>query len=131
MRRGCASPLGCLRNAAAFLPYPDQILEAAFETHADRLCVPRQLAILLGRPMKGVSESFDDLLGTDGWREIGVDGETLKKWCALRGHPFFFVSGGKLITIHEPPVKRGRAVAAAAYDGHIYMYKSARSLALV
>ena len=86
--------LGCLRNAAAQIPYPDLVLEAAYEMHDDKLCVPRQLAILLGRPLRELCESFDDLLGTDSWRSAGLAAETLKKWCVLRGHPLFFVSGG-------------------------------------
>ena len=41
--------LGCLRNAASFLPYHEHILPEAFETHNDKLCVPRQLAVLLSK----------------------------------------------------------------------------------
>ncbi len=118
--------LGALRNAAAHLPYPDQILEAAFVEHGDRLCVPRQLGILLGKSLAVMCESFDDLLGSPEWREDGICSKTLKKWCALRGHPLFVLGGGKLIIMHDPPVKRGRALAGVSFDGHFFMYKSAR-----
>ncbi len=121
--------LGGLRNAAVHLPYPDHILEEAFVEHGDRLCIPRQLGILLNRSLDEMCESFDDLLGGPAWREEGLCAKTLKKWCALRGHPFFFISGAKLILMHEPPVKRGRALAGVAFDGHFYMYKSARCVA--
>ena len=41
-----------------------------------------------------------------------------------------FISGGKLIIhLHQPTPKRGRCLAAVAYDGHIYFYRSARVLA--
>ena len=40
-----------------------------------------------------------------------------------------FISGGKLIHIHEPTQKRGRCIAAVAYNSHVYFYKSARCLA--
>ncbi len=125
--------LGGLRNAAAHLPYPDQILEEALVDHGDFLCVPRQLGILLGKSLAEMCESFDDLLGTEAWREDGISGKTLKKWCCLRGHPFFFVScdvsGAELLLMHDPPVKRGRALAGCSFDGHFYMYRSARCVA--
>ena len=121
--------LGGLRNAAALLPYSDQVLEEAFEEHGDFLCVPRQLGILLGRSLTEMCGSFDDLLGSKLWREDGICAKTLKKWCALRGHPMFFVSSGRLILMHEPPVKKGRALAGVAHNGHFYMFKSARSVA--
>ena len=39
-----AGPVSC----AAFLAYPESIVDCAFETHDDKLCVPRQLANVLG-----------------------------------------------------------------------------------
>ena len=121
--------LGVLRDAASFLPYHEQILEQAFEKHDDMLCVPRQIAILLGKSLASISASFDDLLGSPQWRSEGISAVEMKKWCCLRGHPFMFVSSGKLLLLHEPPVKRGRALAGVAFDGHFYFYKSARCLA--
>ena len=38
-----AGPLSC----AAFLPHADEIVDAAWESHDDQLCVPRQLAAVL------------------------------------------------------------------------------------
>lgn len=104
------------------------IIPEAFEIHDDRLCVPRQLAILLKKSLQELMDSFDELLGQTEWRSEGISAEELKDWCALRGHPFMFISGGKLIHLHEPPTKRGRCLAAVAYDGHIYFYRSARVL---
>ncbi|CAE8648738.1 unnamed protein product [Polarella glacialis] len=121
--------LGRLRNAAAILPYHEHLLEEAFEQHDDMLCVPCQLSLLLGRSMKEICASFDDLLGMEQWRAEGICAKTLLKCCALRGHTFFFVNSGKLLLMHDPPMKRGRALAGVAFDGHLYMYKSARCLA--
>ena len=120
--------LGCLRRAAAHLPLHEHIIEEAFEMHDDMLCIPRQLAILLQKSLEEIADSFDELLGTSEWRTEGICAEELKDWCALRGHPFMFISGGKLIHLHEPPTKRGRCLAAVAYDSHIYFYRSARVL---
>lgn len=39
-----AGPISC----ASFLPYAELIVQRAFETHDDKLCVPRQLAEVLG-----------------------------------------------------------------------------------
>ena len=48
-------PLAC----AAFLPYPDQIVDCAFEDHDDCLCVPRQLAAVLNEPLEDIVEYFN------------------------------------------------------------------------
>ena len=47
---------------AAFLPYPDQIVDCAFEDHDDCLCVPRQLAAVLNMPMQDIMEYFNIFL---------------------------------------------------------------------
>ena len=49
MRRAMAllqvhQPLGH-RGQASFVPFPDDVLDAAWEEHSDRLCCPRQLAV--------------------------------------------------------------------------------------
>ena len=50
-------PLGVLRSACSQLPFYEQILEEAFEDHGpdDKLCVPRQLAVLLKMSMQDLS----------------------------------------------------------------------------
>ena len=121
--------LGCLRNASAHLPLHEHIIEEAFVMHDDKLCVPRQMAVLLQKSLEVIADSFDELLGSSDWRGEGICADELKDWCALRGHPFMFISGGRLIHLHQPTQKRGRCLAAVAYDGHIYFYRSARVLA--
>ena len=86
------------------------------------------MSILLRKSFKVICEQFDELMGGSEWRAHGLDSITLKKWCILWGHPFFFVSSGRLISIHNPPVKMGKAVACCIFDGHVFMYKSARCL---
>ena len=56
-------PLAC----AAFLPYPDQIVDCAFEDHDDCLCVPRQLAAVLNEPLEDIVEYFNQFVETDAW----------------------------------------------------------------
>ena len=48
-------PFAC----AAFLPYPDQIVDCAWEEHDDCLCVPRQLSVLLNEPLEDIVEYFN------------------------------------------------------------------------
>jgi hypothetical protein len=72
-------PMGGL-NAASHLPHDvDQFLEEAFEEHSDKLCVPRQLAALLRRPMADICESFDEMLD-EGWRLQGVRPQELEAY---------------------------------------------------
>ena len=84
-------PLGAI-SGAAFLPHdPEAYLDEAFEQHNDRLCVPRQLAVLTHKSMGEVCASFDGLL-EENWREYGVRPQEIEKWCALYGHPYFLHS---------------------------------------
>ena len=75
-------------SSAAFLPHPpDCFLDEAFEEKGDCLCVPRQLAALLHKPLESICASFDEIL-EEGWRDLGIRPEELEKWCALHGHPY-------------------------------------------
>ncbi len=64
--------LGCLRNAAAQLPLHEHIIPEAFESHDDKLCVPRQLAVLLQKSLEVIADSFDELLGSSDWMSEGI-----------------------------------------------------------
>ena len=110
-------------NSAAFLPHaPEYFLDAAFEDHADCLCVPRQLAILLGKSLEQIYDSFDEIL-EEGWQNEGVRPEELQKWCSLHDHPYFLIRAGRMVKIQEPQHKGKKAVAMCAYDSHAYFYK--------
>ena len=65
-------PMAGLRSCAAHLPYPDQILPEAFEEHDDKLCVCRQLAALLKRPVQAIVDAFYALKEGDEWMAHGV-----------------------------------------------------------
>ena len=103
-------------------------LDEAFEEHPDNLCVPRHLAVLLHKSLSSVCESFDELLEGPEWRDQGICPQDIERWCVLRGHPYFLVRQGRVVQVHEPPQKLGRAIALCAYDGHAYFYKSARAV---
>ena len=71
-------PMAGLRSCAAHLPNEHLLLESAFEEHSDCLCVARQLAELLNRPLVDVCETFDTVLHNTAWRSCGVTPDELK-----------------------------------------------------
>ena len=83
-----AGPLSC----AAFLPFPDELVDCAFEDHDDSLCVPRQLGSVLRISLNGAIGYFDEFL-TPGWRAWGVSPLELKELCRRQGRSFSFLSG--------------------------------------
>jgi len=72
-------PLAC----AAMLPYPDQIIDCAWEDHNDCLCVPRQLAYLLNEPFEDILEYFNQFYDGITWQQVGVCPKDLKQFCVL------------------------------------------------
>ena len=102
-----AWPLSC----GAFLPYPEHILSTAWESHDDKLCIPRQLAQLFGITLDDAISLFDEFL-IPGWREIGVTPLELKELCRRQGRSFYFVSGHRLLDNYEPLKKTDPCVAS-------------------
>ena len=111
-------PMAGLRSCAAQLPYPEQLLPEAFEEHDDNLCVCRQLAALLKRPMQAIVDTFHALKEGDQWMQRGLSAEDLRIFCISEGHPFFFASSSRLLLTYEPEHKLGKAIACTLYDGH-------------
>ena len=64
-------PLGSLLSCAAFLAHADHVVDSAFESHDDKLCVPRQLADVLGVSIDTAIGYFDEFL-EPGWQQRGV-----------------------------------------------------------
>ena len=110
---------------AAFVPHADQVLDVAWEEHPDKLCVVRQLAVLLGRGQQEICEHFDRLLEGP-WRDEGISTDELFYFCKDQGLPYYCLLGGRMHQAWTPEVPRGRAVAFCAFGGHCYMYRSAR-----
>ena len=116
-------PLAC----GVFLPYPDQILDCAWEDYDDCLCVPRQLSVLLNEPLEDYVECFNQFYGSEDWQQKGICPADLKQFCVLNNLGFYFCQGHSLLDIYEPK-KPKRCIAFCAYNGHCYMYKSANSI---
>ena len=51
-----SGPLSC----AAFFAHADHIVDSAFETYDDKLCVPKQLADVLGVGLDEAISCFDE-----------------------------------------------------------------------
>ena len=114
---------------AASLPFDaDLFCDEAWEEKCDKLCVCRQIASLTKRSLLEVCNCFDNVFGADGWRDVGLRGDGLKKYAVLNGHPFFFIARGILIHLCEPKEKTQRALACVCDDGHAYFLKSARTV---
>ena len=120
-----ANPVSC----AAFLPYPENIVDAAFEVHDDMLCVPRQLASVLAITLDEAISYFDEFLAS-GWQATGVTPLQLKEMCMRQGRSFYFLSGQRMLDIYEPPAqtRRQRSVALTSWQGHSYIYNDAKSI---
>lgn len=122
-----AGPIGC----AAFLPYPEHICDAAWESHdaKDKLCVPRQVAQVLNINLDEAISYFDDML-EPGWEDVGVTPLELKELCKRQGRAFFFLVGFKLLDLYEPPRKNRalKSIALTSWEGHAYLYNSARAV---
>ena len=124
-------PLGALRREVSYQLWKgDEILESAFERRWDKLCVPRQLAELLKLPLAEVLSDFDTICDR-GWQDRGMSPKEIREFCVWRGAPMFFVNcRGQLVDSYQPVEKEARAVAFAAWDGHAFFYKNARTVHL-
>ena len=122
-------PMGALRACAAFLPMADQIVDEAFAEVDDRMCVPRQMAVLLRTTATAIADEFDDLMGGDDWREEGLTPLDVRAFCEAKGLAMYCVAPGQgVIESYAPAEPKGRAIAFCCYDGHAYFYKSARTV---
>ena len=121
-------PLGVLDlvSCMAHLPFTeDAYLPEAFEQRNDKLCVPRQIAVLLRTTVESVVAKFNDIIGNTDWQQQGLHAEQIKEFAILNGSPFFFIAHNNLLSLYEPAQKVNRALACVAYDGHAYFLKSA------
>ena len=123
-------PLGALRDVSYQLFCGDEILESAFEQRPDKLCVARQLAELMRRPVQEVLSDFDAITNGSKWREQGITPREIRSFCVWRQAPMFYVDcQGRLLDKFEPAIKEQRAVAFTSWNGHAFFYKSARTVA--
>ncbi len=111
--------LGVLRNACAQLPFHEQILDEAFVDHADKLCVPRQLAVLLKMSLDDVCNAFDTMCA-DGWRLRGVSPHEIFEYAKFYGCPCFYWAGGQMVATYEPQHKLNRALAFTSWEDHAF-----------
>jgi hypothetical protein len=118
-------PISC----GSFLPFPEHIVECAFETHDDMLCIPCQLAAVLSISLNEAVAYFDEFL-EPGWRVVGITPLQLKELCRRQGRSFYYLNGHRMLDNYEPPSKNRalKSVALTSWGGHAYLYNSARSV---
>ena len=103
-------PLGVLRNACAQLPFHEQILDEAFEEHDDKLCLPRQLAVLLKMSLDDTCAAFDNMC-EEGWRLRGVTPDEVLEFAKFHGCACVYWAGGQMQATYDPEHKLNRAIA--------------------
>ena len=104
-----------------------EILDEAFESYMDDLCVPRQLSILLKLPLEEVCNDFDAMLEDSSWRTQGISPSEIREFCQWRNAPVFLLDpDGHVLDKFEPKEKEARALAYVAFNGHAYFYKTAK-----
>ena len=119
-------PLGVLRSACSQLPFRETILDEAFEEHDDKLCVPRQLAVLLKMTLQDTCAAFDNICDDDGWRARGVTPEEVFEFAKFYGCPCFYWAGGQMQWTYQPEHKLNRALAFTSWESHVF-FTAARS----
>ena len=102
-----AGPISC----ASFQPFSELIVECAFDSHDDKLCVPRQMAAVLGKSLAETTSWFDEFLDP-GWKERGVTPLEIKALCERQGRAYYFLSGRRMLGSYDQP--RGLAVSKAS-----------------
>ena len=98
-------PMGGLTlvSCMAHLPFTeDAYLPEAFEDHGDKLCVCRQIAVLMRTQLELVIEKFNDIIGNSDWQQQGLCAEQIKEFLILNGCPFFFIANHNLLSLYEP-----------------------------
>ena len=118
-------PLGHRRCApCSHLPFPDELLEEAFEQRDDRLCVPRQLCRLLGCSFEHLCGDFDVFLGD--WRLVGITSVQIMEFLQDKGVPYHCFAEEHFVWTCAEPQHPG--VAWTVHDGHAWFYRHGRAL---
>ena len=87
----------------------NQVIPESLEKHDDHLCVPRGMAALLKRTLEDMCSSFDYLMGSAKWRNVGLSAADIKRWCLGNSYPFFVVlrHGGRIVKNHVVSERAG------------------------
>ena len=71
---------------------------------------------------------FDEFLDPD-WKERGVTPLEIKALCERQGRAYYFLSGRRMLDTYEPATRTSRlkSIALTSWEGHAYLYSSARA----
>ena len=93
-------PLGA-RPSLSGLLFPEALCAAAFEDREDKMCVPRQIAQVLGVSYDGVVDELDEcelaVYGTDTWRERGASAKIIFEYARRRGLGACVIHGERVL----------------------------------
>ena len=86
------------------IPHAQYLLPEALQVHADRLCVPRQVAVILSRDLESVCDAFDEVVAAiypeetpfiGGWRQEGCTPRMLLELARMWSCNCLILSGSK------------------------------------
>lgn len=121
----CVNHLGLVQWAVQHSYHTVSISWTAFETHDDKLCIPRQVANVLGISLSESIGYFDEFL-EPAWQEHGVTPLELEELCMDQDRSFFFLNGQRMLESCEAPTKNTRQRIALTYwEGHAQLYTNA------
>ena len=109
------------RGQASQVPFPDDVLPEAWEEHGDRLCVPRQLARLLGYTFEDLCLDLDTFLDPS-WRDEGVSSLEIMDFLKDKAIPYHCFAENEH-RVYEPSQPQGPKVAWTAHGGHAFFYR--------
>ena len=117
-------PVGAKPLPPATMLFPEHVCEEAFLDCDDRLCVPRQIAAVLKRPMGDVLDQLREaelqLLGTDTIESLGCTPRVVLQFCRSQGLGAAVVHNEAVVeTLPGKPT-----LAFTVHEGHAFFYNS-------
>ena len=83
---------------------------------------------MLSNNLAEIISYFDDFLELR-WHERGVTPLELKELRRRQGRSYYHLNWHKMLDTFEPPTKsRLKSVALTSWEGHAYLYSSARAV---
>ena len=118
-------PLGARPSMSGML-FPEALCAAAFEDVADKMCVPRQIAQVLGISFDQVVDELDEcelaVYGTDVWRERGASAKMIFEYAKRHDLGACVIHGERVIETLP-----GRTpLVFAVHESHAYFYADKR-----
>ena len=118
-------PLGA-RPSLSGLLFPEALCAAAFEDRDDKMCVPRQIAQVLGASFDQVVDELDEcelkVYGTDTWRERGASAKMVFEYARRHGLGACLIHGERVLETLPGP----SPLSFTVHQNHAWFYADKR-----